>query len=194
AVVVEVAGRHIHAAGETGDKGEEAGQKGAAGDLAIGLHLAQLAAVDDLDVRAGARAGADHEVGVAVAVDVGHGHADAAAEDRGEGVEAGQKGAVPAAEDLDVAAGPSGPGAGDDVGEAVAIDVARRHAHAAAEQVVRRQVEAQRAVGIVDEHGRGGAGAGADRDEADGADLEGLRELVADLAEHAVLVLVHADV
>ncbi len=83
-------------------EGEEAGQQGAVGDLAVGLDLVQFGAVDDLDVRAAAGAGADDDVGAAVAVDVVGGDGDAAAEAGVEGEEAGQQAVVAAVEHLDV--------------------------------------------------------------------------------------------
>ena len=58
--------RDEDAAAEAGVGGEEAGQQGAVGDLAVGLDLAQLGAVDDLDVRAAAGAGGDDDLGQAV--------------------------------------------------------------------------------------------------------------------------------
>ena len=83
---------HADAAGEAGVEGEEAGQQGAVGDLAVGLDLAQFGAVDDLDVRPGAGAGADDDVALDdVEADR---HEDAAGEAGVEGEEAGQQGAV----------------------------------------------------------------------------------------------------
>ncbi len=127
---------------EAGVGGEEAGQQGAVGDLAVGLDLGQFRAVDDLDVRAAAGAGGDDDFGQAVAVEVVRGHADAAAEAGVEGEEAGQQGAVGdlavgldltqlgAVDDLDVRAA-AGAGADDDV--ALNVVEADRHEDAAAE-------------------------------------------------------------
>jgi hypothetical protein len=67
-------------------------------------------------------------------------------------------------EDLDVGPG-TGAGAHDEIGVAVAVDVADRHGHTAGVAAVGRQPEAQRAVGVVDEHRRGSAGARAGREQ-----------------------------
>src|SRR5207249_2820702 len=87
-------------------------------------------AIEDLDVRpaAGARPGDD--VGQAVAGDVAGRHGDAAAEAGPVGKVAFQQRAVLAAKDLDVRPA-AGARPGDDVSEAVAIDVADGHVDAA---------------------------------------------------------------
>src|SRR5262249_51066776 len=87
AVAIDVAGRHGNAAEEARGVGEEAG------DLRPGD------AVEDLDVRAGARADAGDDVGDAVAGDVAGGHVDAAREGRAVGEEAEAFGAGGVVED-----------------------------------------------------------------------------------------------
>src|SRR5262249_9638446 len=96
------------------------------------LHLGQVAAVEDRDVALPVRAGPGDDVGPAVAVEVAGRHEHAAAEVRPVGVEAGQFHPGDDAEDLDVRVGPR-PRPGDDVGDAVAVEVAGRHPHPAGE-------------------------------------------------------------
>src|SRR5439155_1717624 len=104
AVEVEVVGRDANAASEAGVEGEEAPQQGGVGDLAVGLELTQLGAIDELDVRAAAGAGADDDVGPPVVVDVVRTDGDAAGEAGVEGEEAAQQAVVAAVEHLDVGA------------------------------------------------------------------------------------------
>src|SRR5207253_6051203 len=81
-------------------------------------------AAEDLDVRAAAGAGPGDDVGLAVAVHVARGHGHAAAEERVVGEKRIDHRPRQAVEDLDVR--PAGRArAGDQVGEAVAVDVAR---------------------------------------------------------------------
>src|SRR5205823_8042670 len=98
---------------EAGPEGEEAA------DLRVG------GAVEDLDVGEGAGVGADDDVGHAVAVNVAGRHEDAAAE-AGEGEEAADQLAGLAVEDLDVGRAALAR-AGDDIVDAVAVDVAGGH-------------------------------------------------------------------
>ena len=91
--------------------------------------------LNDADVGAAAGAGAGDDVGAAVAVDVAGGDADAAGEAGGVGEEARRSARcrLGAAEDLDMRPA-AGAGAGDDVGEAVAVDVAGGDEDAAGER------------------------------------------------------------
>src|SRR5205823_3202961 len=75
AVAIHVAARHADAAGEVRAVGEEAEQLDAA------------AAVEDLDVRAAAFAGAGDDVGDTVVIHVGRGHVNTAAKVRAVGHE-----------------------------------------------------------------------------------------------------------
>src|SRR5205823_3238975 len=111
AVAGQVARGDEHAAGEGPAVGEEA------------LDAAAGGAAEHLDVRATARAGAGNDVGLAVAVHVAGGHGHAAAKQRVVGEERMDHGSRQAVEDLDVGAA-RGARAGDEVGEAVAVDVA----------------------------------------------------------------------
>src|SRR5207248_326579 len=116
---VEVGGADADAAAEAG-VGEEAGP------------LRPGGGVERLDVPAGgAGPRARDDVAAAVTVGVARGHEDAAGE-AGVGEEAGPLRPGGAVEDLDVGPG-AGPRPRDDVGPAVAIDIARRHAHPAGE-------------------------------------------------------------
>ena len=92
----------------------------------------QRSAVERLDVRAAAGPGPGDDVGIAVAVDVAGGHAHAAGESGGIGEEVVDDVIVGAAEDLDVRPA-AGAGPGNDVGLAVAVDVADGHVDAAGE-------------------------------------------------------------
>src|SRR5205807_2416249 len=109
-----------HPAAEAGRVGEEA------------LEERAIGAAEDFDVRPAASPGPGDDVRLAVAIDVASGDVDPAGEARVVGEEAHEERTVGAAEDLDVRASP-GPGAGDDVGDAVAVDVADGHPHAAGE-------------------------------------------------------------
>src|SRR5262249_17030963 len=111
AVAVDVPGRDAAAAGEVGGEGEQAGDPVA------------VCSAGDLYVRPAAGRGGGDVVSLAVAVHVAGRHLDAAAEGGVVGVEALENGAVLAAERLDVRPA-AGAGAGDQVGEAVAVDVA----------------------------------------------------------------------
>src|SRR5947209_2842211 len=93
----------------------------------------QAHAVEDFDQRRPSGTGAGEDVGPAVAVDVTDGHAhDALEEGRAEGEEVGDQAAGLAVEDLNLWTR-TRVGAHDDVGEAVAVDVAGRHEDAAGE-------------------------------------------------------------
>src|SRR5262249_45378325 len=83
AVAVQIVCAHADASGDAGGEGEEAGQHGAIRDLTVGLDLVKFRAVDDLDARGGAWAGADDDVGAAIAVDVARRDEDAAAQTGG---------------------------------------------------------------------------------------------------------------
>src|SRR5262249_61086199 len=103
--------------------------------------------------------------GAAAAVDAAGRDVDAAGEAGVVGEETLQQRAVLAAEDLDVRRD-ARPGAGDDVGGAVAVDVAGGHEHAAGERpVVGEETPDQgagEAVEDLDVRAAGGAGAGDD--------------------------------
>src|SRR5262249_43528506 len=76
-----------------------------------------------------------------VLVDVTGGHEEAGGQGRAEGEEVAQHGAGVAVEGPDVG-GAAGAGRGDDVGHAVAVDIANRYAHAASEAwVVGQEIE-----------------------------------------------------
>ncbi len=87
-------------------------------------------------MRTAAGTGGRDDIGPAVAVVVGRADADAAAEAAAVGEEVRQQvGRIRAAEDPHVRAA-AGAGAGDDVGPAIAVEVARRHVDAAGEAAV----------------------------------------------------------
>jgi hypothetical protein len=92
-----------------------------------------VGARERLHVRPAAEAGPGDHIRFAVVVHVAGRHLDAAGEGGVVGEEAQQGGTVAAADDLDVRAA-GRPGAGDEVGEAVAVDVAGRDEGAAGEQ------------------------------------------------------------
>src|SRR5262249_59837095 len=94
--------------------------------------------------RVAPRVGADDGGADAVAVDAPRRHRHAAWE-AGEGEEAGDHRAALAVEDLDVRARAGRAGAGDDVGGAVAVDVADGHTHLARVVAVRGEDELLRA-------------------------------------------------
>src|SRR5262249_53605154 len=104
--------RHADGAVEAGEGEETVGQARDAGEQ-------RTVAVEDLDVAVDR--GGDDDLGDAVVVEVGRRHGHAAGETR-KGDEAGDQGAIGAAEDLDVTVDPVG--RHDDVGLAVAVDVA----------------------------------------------------------------------
>src|SRR5262249_51048239 len=111
AVAVEVGPGDEDAPGEAPEGEETADQR-------------PRAAVERLDVPAGrAGTGADDDVVEAAAVDAAPADGDAARES-GEGEEGVQPRPRLAGEDLDVPAGRAGPGADDDVGGAIVVDVA----------------------------------------------------------------------
>src|SRR5262249_5081785 len=114
AIVVDVAGSHAHAAAEVGVIGGKAGQD------------CPIDAAKRPDVTTPAGAGAGDDVGPAVAIDVARSYVDAAAEAGVVCVKAPQHATVHSAKRLDVRR-PAGACAGDDVGPAVAIDVARSY-------------------------------------------------------------------
>src|SRR5262249_22829495 len=87
AIGVDVGGRYGNSAPEGGIIGVEAGHQGGAGDFAVGLDLVQMGAVDDLDVRPTAGAGAGDDVEMAVAVYIGKADVNAAVEGRVVGEE-----------------------------------------------------------------------------------------------------------
>src|SRR5262249_46879328 len=95
-------------------------------------HQGQVAGAEDADVGAATAAGAGEDIGTAVAEIVAGRHPDAPGEGRVVGEEVGQNGGVGAATDGDVRPA-ARPGAGNDVVDAVAVDVARCHADAAGE-------------------------------------------------------------
>src|SRR5262249_37886761 len=94
-----------------------------------------------LDVRAATLAGPGDDVGTAVAMEVAGGYVPAAAESRGVGEESEQSPPAGSAECPDVRAAAVA-GAGDDVGRAVAVDIADRHTHPTAEGRVVSEVAA----------------------------------------------------
>jgi hypothetical protein len=117
----------------------------------------------------GARPGGGDDLGPLPGRRVGAGDADAA---RGRGVvsgEAAQERSVLAAEDLDLGAA-AGVGAGDDVGSAVAVNVAGRHEGAApeggvvGEEAAQRPGEAGAGLAVEDPDFRGHAGSGGGDD------------------------------
>src|SRR5205823_3748322 len=129
AVAVHVLGRHGHAAAETWSVGEEALQQ----RPGIG---------EDFHMRPAASPGAGDDVRLAVAVDVTRGHEHTTGEVRAVSEEVGNDGEAAAIEDLDL--GPTtGTGGGDDVGSAVAVDVADGHADAAGEGRIGKQLGAE---------------------------------------------------
>src|SRR5262249_13249022 len=166
AVAVDVPGRDRDAAGVLGVEGQ------------VALQQAAVGAGEDLDLAAAALGQADDEVGVAVAVDVPGRDVDAAGVVQRPGRETVEQGQVGAAEDLDVGAA-AGPGAGDDVGDAVAVDVADRHPPLAGEaRVVGGDPPQEHEVAgpeeADDRAGRGGDHPGADPDLGlEGADVGG---------------------
>src|SRR5581483_11439550 len=95
---------------------------------AVESGLGVVLAAEDGDVGSAADAGAANNIGEAVAIDVGAGDANAARKVHVVGKEAVQAGVgvVCAGVNADVRSA-AGIGAHDDVGEAVAIDVAGRH-------------------------------------------------------------------
>src|SRR5262249_48290846 len=118
AIAIHVAGRDANAAGETPVISEEAGKQ-CAGAPAEGL---------DMGPAAGIRASDD--VGEPVAVHIASRHEDAAVEIRGLGKEAATL-AARGPTDVFAVWPPARPSAGHNVGHAVAIDIACRHANAA---------------------------------------------------------------
>src|SRR5262249_31922470 len=134
AVAVEVTHRHVDPSGEARVVGEEAGQQGAAGDLAVGLDLPHPGAVDHHDLGTAAGTRPDHHIGMAVGVEGAGGDVDPAGEGGAEGEEASQQGAVgdlAVGQDLvelgavnDLHLRPTaGAGSDDQVRDAVAVDV-----------------------------------------------------------------------
>src|SRR5262249_21226860 len=131
AVAVEIARRHVDAAAEVRAECEEGAECLAGG------------AVKNADLRQPTRPGPSDDVGLAVAVDVARRNADTAAERLWKGEEVEQDGIGGAAESLDLRQGThvqagddvweAGVGTNDDIGLAVAIDVAGSHEDAAAE-------------------------------------------------------------
>src|SRR5207253_8948203 len=119
-------------------------------------------AVEDAHVGRAALALADDDVGPAVAVDVAGRHVDAVGE-VAKGGEVLQQRAVRAAESEHVGAAAHA-GTGDDVGPAVAVDVAAAHADAAREGGIVREEVVQGAAILAAEdiHVRAAAGVGAD--------------------------------
>src|SRR5262249_6420995 len=119
---------------------------------------AAVLATEDLDVRAAAGTRAGNDVVKAVAIDVAGRHKNAAAEVHIVGVKAANFSSVLPVEDLDVRAAPR-PGASNDIGHAIARDIARCHADAAQKaNAVGEEVELLRAgLGIEDAHERCGA-------------------------------------
>ena len=120
AAATDVGNPDAHAAGELRRQREKA--------LQLGLGRS----VEDDDLRAATGAGTDDDVGLAVAVHVAGRQEQATGEGRREGIEGGQQAEALAVEDGDLGAA-AGSGGGDDVGEAVAVDVAGGDADAAGE-------------------------------------------------------------
>jgi hypothetical protein len=117
-VAIEIHRGDDDAAGEGGVIGKEPGE------------FMGVGAAPHPDVRAAARPRAGDDVGVPIAVDVRRGDVDAAGKRGIVGEEAGDLVTVHAAPDAHVRAA-TGPGPGDDVGAAVAIDVRGRDVDAA---------------------------------------------------------------
>ncbi len=120
AVAVEIAGRHVHAAGEGRGRGVEAGE------------LEAVPAAGDGDLRSTAGIGPHDDIGVAVAIDVAGRHPDTAGQLGGQGLKVHDALEGLAVEDGDF--GPTaGAGAADDVGRAVTVDVGDGDADTAGE-------------------------------------------------------------
>src|SRR5262249_18740304 len=94
AVAVEVPRGYMHAARKRRTICKKVAQERAIGDLGVRLQLSEFGAVDDLDLRAAARACAGDDVDVAVHVDIGHGDVDTAGEPGAVSEEAAQEGAI----------------------------------------------------------------------------------------------------
>src|SRR5438128_4047727 len=122
ALAVAVPSTHAHASGKAGVVGEETREQAAAvGDDS-----------ENGNIRSAAGARTGNDLRLAIAVHVSSGDIDACGEIWIVGKEARQERAIGATEDGDIGAA-AGPGATDDVGVAVAVDVAGCHAHAAGE-------------------------------------------------------------
>src|SRR5262245_41044878 len=153
AVAVHVTGRHEQAAAEIRTIRHE------------GPHELAGGAIENLHVRPAARAGAGDDVGAAVACHVPGGDTDAAREVGTIGHEPAEQTQVRTAEDLDVRPAARA-GAGNDVRLAVAVHVAGRHEHTAAEaRPVGHEAVHPRAVAAVEDFDmRAAARAGAGDD------------------------------
>src|SRR5262249_55724389 len=129
-----------------------------------GVGLRRRHPVEDADLGPAALAGGDDDFVLAVAIDVAGGDVDAASKEGVKGEELGEDSLGAGVEHLDVRAAQLA-GARDDVGLAVAVDVAGRHADAAAEvRLVGEVLADDGAVGVEDADVRAAAGAGAGND------------------------------
>ena len=159
AVAVEVARGDVHAVAQGVLEGEEVGER-----LAGERPARERGAVEHGDAGAAVEAGRDDEVADAVAGEVADGRAGTAAEVRVvDAEEVRDLGEVPAAEHPHPGAAAIAWG-DDQVGHAVAGQVAGRDEHAAGEvRLERGECEQDRAGdAVVNDDAAGGAGAGAD--------------------------------
>src|SRR5204862_6308688 len=129
--------------------------------------------VENLHVRPAALLRARDNPDGSTAAEGARGHVDPTGEARVVGEETRQQRKVLAAEDLDVRAA-AGAGPGDDVGEAVAVDVAHGHVDAAAEAGVVGEEGADEGAGLAvdDLEVRPAAGPGAGDDAGGAAALD----------------------
>src|SRR5262249_62405083 len=91
------------------------------------IERGQVGATQHTQVGAAAGPRPEHQVGLAVAIDVLRCYSHPADELRGVCEEAVQRHVAHAIEHLDVAPPPARPRSGDEVGQAVAVDVTGRH-------------------------------------------------------------------
>ena len=129
----------VAVAGEVGRRDADATQERRVGGPE-GANLGARQAVEGPDVRAGAGAGTDHDVGRAIGGEVARGDVHAAPERRRVGEEVVQHGAVGGAVDAHPRLG-SRSGADDEVGQPVGVDVADRDVQAARPGDRRRELK-----------------------------------------------------
>src|SRR5207247_657882 len=131
-------------------------------------------AAEDDDVRSAPRVGADDDVGEAVAIDVAGGDERAPGEVGIIGEELADQLARPAVVDVDVGSAARAR-RGDDVRDAVAVNVADGHADAAREvRIVGKEVETDGAGrGVKDDDVGSAAGVGTDGNQVERGAAEG---------------------